>query len=150
MEQYTEMMNTRLSNYRFVEEANAKNIDLAQLSSKCGQLEKENEDLRKKSSYSPAEAELFALQEQAVKDNPGVQEAYRKFTTAKIHASHRVLMAHDKEYREAYDNYCKVVTDEYVEKVKGHTTPTAPSTSHAQQPTHQQAYPAPAQYPGRA
>lgn len=148
MDQYADM-NVRIANYRFVEEANNRNIDLSQLSSKCGQLEKENEELRKKTSYSPAEAELFALQEQAVKDNPNVQEAYKHFNTAKIHASHRVLMAHDKEYRDAYDHYCKVVTDEYVSKFKGtgKPAPTEVSAPQTAQQTHQ--YPTTTHYPGR-
>jgi len=118
-------MNVRMANYKYAEEANSKGIDLAKMSEKMKQYEKEIaehhqiiDDLKKKVQGSPATAELFSMYEAMVKDIPAVQHARIISDRAKVHALHRVLTAQDSQYKEAYANYEKAVTDAYTELIR--------------------------------
>jgi len=122
-------MSVMMDNYRFLEEANKKGINLAEMDEKLKKYEKEIadhhliiEDLKKRVQGSPASAELFSIHEQAVKDVPTVQHARMVSDRSKIHALHRVLMAHDSEYKDAYTNYEKAVQEAYVQHAKSAVT----------------------------
>jgi len=138
MEQYSyeDEYNTRMANYRYVEEANRKGVDLSKLEDKLKRYEMEIEDhhkeiaeLKKRAQTSSISAELFGIQEATVKDMPTVQHAKKICDTAKIHALHRVLAMYDPQYKSAYETYEKAVTDAYVTQAK----PCVPATPQTQQ-----------------
>jgi len=121
MDTYTNL-DTRIANYRYLDEANAKGIDLSKLADKCAKYEKEIEDHHKKIAElekrtTPASAELFAIQEATVKDDTKVAEAYRTLDMLRKGALER-LLRNDAEYKAADDQYRKVVNDVYLERAK--------------------------------
>jgi len=136
---YESDYNTKMANYRYVEEANRNGVDLSKLDEKCKRYEKEIDDhhkeiaeLKKKVQTSSISAELFGIQEMAVKDVPAVIHAKKICDTAKIHALHRVLSMYDQQYKTAYEAYEKAVTDAYVLQAKPHNPATSPVTPQVQ------------------
>jgi len=113
---------TRINNYRYIEEANRSGIDLSKLGDRVSALEKENADLKKKMNEpkeSPMSAELFAMQQAIVKDNPRVKEARERLAHVREEAIAQLLYADHPAYKMAHDTFTNAVNAAYMEHVKG-------------------------------
>ena len=99
-------------NYELFNKLMKDNVYLPDLVKKIDDLEKKvNEMDRPKEN--PIDAELFAVMEQAVKDDPAVLNAKRALQNEKTRVISE-LCVRDEKYREAFDGYRRAVNQAYV------------------------------------
>lgn len=89
-------------------------VYLPELVKKIDALEAEIKEI-KKPKESPMDAQLFAVMEQAVRDDPEVQNAKRKLQDEKTRIISELCMA-DENYRQLFDSYRTAVNAAYVGK----------------------------------
>lgn len=89
-------------------------IYLPELVKKIDSLEAEIKEI-KKPKDSPMDAQLFAVMEQSVRDDPEVQSAKRKLQDEKTRIITELCMA-DENYRKCFDSYRTAVNAAYVGK----------------------------------
>jgi len=89
-------------------------VYLPELVKKIDALEAEIKEI-KKPKESPMDAQLFAVMEQAVRDDPEVQNAKRRLQDEKTRIISELCMA-DENYRQLFDSYRTAVNAAYVGK----------------------------------
>jgi len=123
-------MDLSVRNYRVVADAIAKGIDLEAVMAGKEKTDKEISDLKKQledaksavHATGATSAELFAIQQSLVKDNPVVISTHVMLQRVKEEALNRLLYGEDKGYKTAYDAYKKAVDDAYINHVKATDT----------------------------
>lgn len=99
-------------NYELFNKLMRDNVYLPDLIRKVDDLEKKINDMEKPKE-NPIDAELFAVMEQAVKDEPSVLEARRRLQNEKTRVISELCMK-SEEYRTCFDGYRTAVNAAYV------------------------------------
>ncbi len=99
-------------NYDLFAKMMKEGVSLSNLVKKIDTLESEVKDL-KKPKTTPMDAQLFSVMEQAVRDNPEVQDARRRLQNEKTRIISELCMA-DEAYRKLFDEYRTTVNACYV------------------------------------
>ena len=94
----------RIENYNLLEKLNAEG-------KKLSDILKQDEERQER----PDDPEIFGIMESEVKNDPQVKEASRKLTEAKTMVLARICYQYP-EYKQAMDEYRKIVTDTYKSK----------------------------------
>ena len=94
----------RIENYNLLEKLNAEGRKLSDI---LKQAEERQE--------RPDDPEIFGIMESEVKNDPQVKEASRKLAEAKTMVLARICYQYP-EYKQAMDEYRKIVTDTYKSK----------------------------------
>lgn len=94
----------RIENYNLLEKLNAEGRKLSDI---LKQAEEHQE--------RPDDPEIFSIMESEVKNDPQVKEASRKLAEAKTMVLARICYQYP-EYKQAMDEYRKIVTDTYKSK----------------------------------
>lgn len=94
----------RIENYNLLEKLNSEGRKLSDI---LKQAEERQE--------RPDDPEIFGIMESEVKNDPQVKEASRKLAEAKTMVLARICYQYP-EYRQAMDDYRKIVTDTYKSK----------------------------------
>ena len=94
----------RIENYNLLEKLNAEGRKLSDI---LKQAEERQE--------RPDDPEIFGIMESEVKNDPQVKEAARKLAEAKTMVLARICYQYP-EYKQAMDEYRKIVTDTYKSK----------------------------------
>ena len=94
----------RIENYNLLEKLNAEGRKLSDI---LKQAEEHQE--------RPDDPEIFGIMESEVKNDPQVKEAARKLAEAKTMVLARICYQYP-EYKQAMDEYRKIVTDTYKSK----------------------------------
>ena len=107
-------------NYSTFSELMKQGVYLPDLLKKIDDLESRVDEMGKPKE-NPIDAELFAVMEQAVKDDTGVLEAKRRLQNEKTRVISEMCIR-DERYREAFDAYRRAVNSAYVSQ-KEQATP---------------------------
>jgi len=99
-------------NYSTFSELMKQGVYLPDLLKKIDALESRVDEMSKPKE-NPIDAELFAVMEQAVKDDPAVVEARRKLQAEKTRVISELCMQ-SEAYRDAFNQYRRQVNSSYV------------------------------------
>lgn len=99
-------------NYELFNKLMKDNVYLPDLMRKIDDLEKRVNEMDKPKE-NPIDAELFAVMEQAVKDDPQVLEAKRRLQAEKTRVISELCMK-SEDYRRCFDEFRRAVNSAYV------------------------------------
>ncbi len=109
-------------NYSTFSELMKQGVYLPDLLKKIDALESRVDEMSKPKE-NPIDAELFAVMEQAVKDDPSVANAKRELQNEKTRVISE-LCIRDERYRDAFENYRHIVNSCYVHLKESSNTDT--------------------------
>lgn len=110
---YTDALNLRTENYKLVDQLNQEGISLKDVLGQIDDLKKRFDNIDKPAQT--IDADLFAVMEASVHDDPAVIEAKRKVAEEKTRVLAE-LCAKDPKFMAARDEYRSAVSRAYISK----------------------------------